>query len=129
MLMMEDDDPSRPDLSALPATPTQPGRLKVYIGGAAGVGKTYRMLDEAHKLKSEGHDVVIGFIETHGRAETEAKVKDLEVVPMREVTHRGVVLRDLDVDAVIKRKPRTVLVDELAHTNAPGGRHPKRYQD
>jgi len=127
--MMEDDDPSRPDLSALPATPTQPGRLKVYIGGAAGVGKTYRMLDEAHKLKSEGHDVVIGFIETHGRAETEAKVKDLEVVPMREVTHRGVVLRDLDVDAVIKRKPRTVLVDELAHTNAPGGRHPKRYQD
>jgi len=128
-MMMEDDDPRRPDLSASPATPTQPGRLKVYIGGAAGVGKTYRMLDEAHKLKAEGHDVVIGFIETHGRAETEAKVKDLEFVPLREVTHRGVVLRDLDVDAVIKRKPRTVLIDELAHTNAPGGRHPKRYQD
>src|SRR3984957_2792619 len=115
---MSDDKRLEPEAFLDLVPQPQRGRLKVYIGGAAGVGKTYRMLDEAHKLKAEGHDVVVGFIETHGRAETEARVKDLEIVPMREVSHRGVVLRDLDVDAVIKRKPRTVLVDELAHTNA-----------
>jgi two-component system, OmpR family, sensor histidine kinase KdpD len=105
------------------------GSLKIYIGSAAGVGKTYRMLQEAHQLRDHGHDVVLGFIETHGRAETIAQVGDLEQVPLREVPYRGVVLREMDVDQIIARNPEVVIVDELAHTNAPGSRHSKRYQD
>src|SRR6202521_1110424 len=105
------------------------GKLKVYIGSAAGVGKTYRMLQEAHDLRRRGIDVVVGFIETHGRAETASQVGDLEVVPRRQIAYRGVTLEEMDVDAVIARSPEEVIVDELAHTNVPGSRHPKRWQD
>jgi two-component system, OmpR family, sensor histidine kinase KdpD len=105
------------------------GRLKVYIGFAAGVGKTYRMLEEAHALKKRGVDVVVGFVETHGRAETAALVSGLEVVPQRRIEYRGVSVEEMDVDAVIARHPQVALIDEIAHTNAPGSRHPKRYRD
>jgi two-component system sensor histidine kinase KdpD len=105
------------------------GRLKVYLGSAAGVGKTYAMLREGHRLKAQGIHVVIGLIETHGRAETAEQIGDLETVPPRVIEYRGVTLREMDVDAILQRKPTVCLVDELAHTNAPGSRHPKRYQD
>ncbi len=105
------------------------GRLKVYLGGAAGVGKTYRMLEEAIQLREQGHDVVLGFVETHGRAETAARIGDLEAVPLRKISDRGVILEEMDVDAVLARKPEFAVVDELAHTNASGSRHDKRYQD
>src|SRR4051812_39293410 len=107
----------------------QRGRLKVYLGFAAGVGKTYEMLQEAHRLKRQGVDVVIGIIETHGRAETLALVEGLEQVPRRRIEYRGVVLEEMDLDALVARRPTVALVDELAHTNAPGSRHAKRYQD
>jgi two-component system sensor histidine kinase KdpD len=105
------------------------GKLKVYIGSAAGVGKTYRMLQEAHDLRRRDIDVVVGFIETHGRAETASQLRDLEVVPRRQIAYRGVTLEEMDVDAVIARAPGVVIVDELAHTNVPGSRHAKRWQD
>jgi two-component system sensor histidine kinase KdpD len=105
------------------------GKLKVYIGSAAGVGKTYRMLQEAHDLRRRGMDVVVGFVETHGRADTAAQIGDLEVVPRRQIAYRGVTLEEMDIDAVIGRAPGVVIVDELAHTNVPGSRHPKRWQD
>ena len=105
------------------------GKLKVYIGSAAGVGKSYRMLQEAHDLRRRGMDVVVGFVETHGRADTAAQIGDLEVVPRRQIAYRGVTLEEMDIDAVIARAPAVVIVDELAHTNVPGSRHPKRWQD
>ncbi len=105
------------------------GRLKVYLGYGPGVGKTYQMLAEAHRLKREGIDVVVGLVETHGRAETAALVDGLEVVPRRRVEYHGMVVEEMDVDAVIARRPQVVVVDELAHTNAPGSRNGKRYQD
>ena len=105
------------------------GKLKLYVGMAAGVGKTYRMLQEAHDLRRRDVDVVVGYVETHGRAETEAQVRDLEVVPRRRIEYRGVVLEEMDVDAVIARRPQVALVDELAHTNVPGSRDAKRWQD
>jgi two-component system sensor histidine kinase KdpD len=105
------------------------GRLKLYIGFAAGVGKTYRMLEEAHALKKRGVDVVIGFIETHGRAETAALVQDLEVVPLRQVEYRGVIIEEMSLNQILKRKPEVALVDELAHTNPPGSRNKRRYLD
>jgi two-component system sensor histidine kinase KdpD len=105
------------------------GKLKVYIGSAAGVGKTFRMLQEAHDLRRRGMDVVVGFVETHGRADTAAQIGDLEVVPRRQIAYRGVTLEEMDVDAVIARAPAVVIVDELAHTNVPGSRHAKRWQD
>jgi two-component system sensor histidine kinase KdpD len=105
------------------------GKLKVYIGSAAGTGKTYRMLQEAHDLHRRGSDVVVGFVETHKREETEAQLGDLEVVPRRTIEYRGVTLEEMDVDAVIARRPQVALVDELAHTNVPGGRNGKRWQD
>jgi two-component system sensor histidine kinase KdpD len=104
-------------------------RLRIYIGAAPGVGKTYSMIDDAHAFKAEGLDVVIGFVETHGRAETEARLRDLPIVPRRKIDYRGVVLEEMDLDAILARKPQLCIVDELAHTNAPGGRHEKRYQD
>jgi two-component system sensor histidine kinase KdpD len=107
----------------------QRGRLKVYLGFAAGVGKTYAMLQEAHRLKRQGVDVVVGVIETHGRAETAALIEGLEVVPRRRVEYRGVALEEMDLDALLARRPTVALVDELAHSNAPGSRHAKRYQD
>jgi two-component system, OmpR family, sensor histidine kinase KdpD len=107
----------------------QRGRLKIYLGFAAGVGKTYEMLQEAHRLKRQGVDVVIGNVETHGRAETEEQVGDLERVPRRKIEYRGVVLEEMDLEALLARQPSVALVDELAHTNAPGSRNAKRYQD
>lgn len=105
------------------------GKLKLYIGSAAGTGKTYRMLTEAHALRERGVDVVIGFIETHKRLETEAQVRDLEVVPRRRIEYRGVTLEEMDVDAIIARRPQVTIVDELAHTNVPGSGRDKRWQD
>ncbi len=103
-------------------------RLTIYVGFAAGVGKTYRMLADAHDLKSAGVDVVCGYIESHGREQTEAMIGDLEVVPRRKIEYRGVTLEELDVDAVIERGPQIALIDELAHTNVPAP-GTKRYQD
>jgi two-component system sensor histidine kinase KdpD len=105
------------------------GRLKVYLGYGAGVGKTYQMLLEGHRLKDEGIDVVVGLVETHGRAETAKLIEGLDVVPRRRQEYRGVVLEEMDLNAVLARKPQVALIDELAHTNVPGSRNPKRYQD
>jgi two-component system, OmpR family, sensor histidine kinase KdpD len=105
------------------------GRLKVYLGYGAGVGKTYQMLLEGHRLKEDGIDVVIGLVETHGRVETAKQIEGLEVVPRRRQEYRGVALEEMDLDAVVARKPQVALIDELAHTNVPGSRNPKRHQD
>ncbi len=105
------------------------GRLKLYIGFAAGVGKTYRMLEEAHALKTRGVDVVVGFVESHGRKDTEALVTGLEVVPRRTIEYRGVSIEEMSLNNILKRNPAVALVDELAHTNVPGSRNRKRYQD
>lgn len=105
------------------------GRLKIFLGYVAGVGKTYAMLEAAHQRRAEGVDVVIGYVETHKRPETEQMVADLERVPRREINYRGTILQEMDLDAVLARRPQLALVDELAHTNVPGLRHPKRYQD
>jgi two-component system sensor histidine kinase KdpD len=105
------------------------GRLKLYIGFAAGVGKTYRMLEEAHALKERGVDVVVGFVESHGRAETEALVEGLEVIPRKTIEYRGVEVEEMDLDAILARNPEVAVVDELAHTNVPGSRNRKRWQD
>jgi two-component system sensor histidine kinase KdpD len=107
----------------------QRGRLKVYLGFAPGVGKTFEMLQEGHRLRRQGIDVVIGLVETHGRPETAALLADLEQVPRRCVEYHGVVLEEMDTDALLRRHPTVALVDELAHTNAPGSKHAKRYQD
>jgi two-component system, OmpR family, sensor histidine kinase KdpD len=104
-------------------------RLRIYVGAAPGVGKTYEMLQEAHALRARGLDVVIGYVETYGRPETEAQIKDLEIVPRRKSEHRGVTLEDMDVEAIIRRHPHVCIVDELAHTDVPGSRHDKRYAD
>jgi two-component system sensor histidine kinase KdpD len=105
------------------------GRLKLYVGFAAGVGKTYRMLQEGHDLRRRGVDVVVAFVEPHGRAETLALVDGLEVVPRKRVEYRGVTVEEMDLDAVLRRKPYVAVVDEIPHTNAPGSRNRKRYQD
>ena len=105
------------------------GKLKVFLGMAAGVGKTYAMLETARQMKVSGTDVVVGIVETHGRFETEALLDPLEMLPRREVEYRGTILCEMDLDAILARQPQLVLVDELAHTNAPGSRHLKRYQD
>jgi two-component system sensor histidine kinase KdpD len=104
------------------------GKLKIFLGYAAGVGKTYTMLEAAGQLRKE-LDFVVAYVETHGRAETEALLEGLEVIPRRQVEYRGVALTEMDIDAVLARRPQLALVDELAHTNAPDSRHPKRYQD
>ncbi|EMJ95437.1 sensor histidine kinase [Leptospira alstonii] len=105
------------------------GKLKVFFGMAAGVGKTYAMLNAARNLKKEGVDVVVGYIETHGRKETEELLEGLEILPRKNIEHREIRFEEMDIDAVLKRKPEIVLVDEFAHTNIPGSRHVKRYQD
>jgi two-component system sensor histidine kinase KdpD len=104
-------------------------RLRIYVGAAPGVGKTYEMLREAHALRARGLDVVIGYVETYGRRETEAQLKDLEIIPRRQVEYRGVTMEEMDVDAIVRRKPQVCVVDELAHTNVPGSRRAKRYED
>jgi two-component system sensor histidine kinase KdpD len=107
----------------------QRGHLKVYLGYAAGVGKTYQMLLEGRRLVEEGIDVVVGLVETHGRIETERLLKGLEVIPRRRQEYRGITVEEMDVDAILVRKPQVALIDELAHTNVPGSRNDKRYQD
>ncbi|WP_448662101.1 DUF4118 domain-containing protein [Sphingomonas sp. CJ20] len=125
---MSDDRPD-PDALLRAAAQEAHGRLKVFLGAAPGVGKTYEMLSEGAARRRAGIDVVIGVVETHGRAETSAKVEGFEIVPGRRVEHLGHTLVEMDIDAILARAPALVLVDELAHTNAPGSRHDKRYQD
>jgi two-component system sensor histidine kinase KdpD len=128
-------DISRPDPDQLLAhvqadeKAAKRGKLKIFLGYAAGVGKTYAMLEAAHQRREEGLDVVIGYIETHKRIETEELVSGLEIIPRKRIEYHGVELTEMDVDTILARHPRLVLVDELAHFNAPGSRHPKRYQD
>ncbi len=118
------------DENSLPSTtPTGRGRLKIYLGFAAGVGKTYRMLEEAGRRRERGQDVVIGYVETHKRAGTVAQLGQLEAVPLRRVEYRGVAFEEMDVDAILARRPQICLVDELAHTNVPGSAREKRWQD
>lgn len=129
---MSDD---RPDPDALlaevkaQAAAAARGRLRIYFGASAGVGKTYAMLSAARQLRQEGRDVVVGLVETHGRKETEALLADLPLLPRRDVAYQGRTLTEFDLDAALARRPALILVDELAHTNAPGSRHPKRWQD
>src|SRR6478736_6986985 len=105
------------------------GRLRVYLGMAPGVGKTYRMLEEGHRRTARGTDLVVGFVEAHGRPETEKLLDGLEILPRRRVDYRGVVVEEMDTDAILARRPTVALVDELAHTNAPGTARPKRWED
>lgn len=113
----------------LTSAPAEHANLRVYIGAAPGVGKTYQMLEDAHLLKKQGIDVVVGLIEFHGRKDTHDQLKDLEVIPRRSISYRSVVLEEMDLDAILARHPHTCLVDELAHTNVPGSRNRKRYED
>ncbi len=105
------------------------GRLKIYLGYSPGVGKTYQMLQEAHRLKTDGADLLVGVVETHGRPETAKILEGLEIIPRRKIEYHGVIMEEMDLDAILQRKPQIVLVDELAHTNLPGSRNAKRYQD
>ena len=105
------------------------GKLRIFVGAAPGVGKTYEMLQSARARKRDGYDIVVGVVETHGRKETEALLEGLEVIPRRRLEYKGQRLEEMDLDAIIARHPQIVLVDELAHSNAPGSRHPKRYLD
>src|ERR1051325_772945 len=126
---------SRPDPDTLLArvqeeeTHQGRGKLKIFFGATAGVGKTYAMLEAAHARRKEGVDVVVGWVDTHGRAETEALLAGLEVLPRRAVAYRGTTVHAFDLDAALQRHPTLILVDELAHTNAQGSRHAKRWQD
>jgi len=122
---------TRPTAESLLAKQEQAGRarLRVYLGAAPGVGKTYQMLEEAHLLKRQGVDIVIGLVEPHGRVETEILIGDLERVPLRLIEYRGVTLGEMDPDAIIARRPAVVVIDELAHTNVPGSKNRKRYED
>ena len=109
--------------------PHRRGRLRVYLGSAAGAGKTYAMLNEGHRRESRGTDVVVGYVETHHRPQTQAQLGDLEIIPRKQVIYRGVTLEEMDTEAIIARHPKVALIDELAHTNVPGSKHAKRYQD
>src|SRR4051812_39913977 len=126
---------SRPDPDVLLASVNRDqararrGRLKVFFGMCPGVGKTYAMLKAAHEELRDGQEAVVGIVETHGRAETNALLAGLTILPRKQIAHREVQLTELDLESILARKPRLVLVDEFAHTNAPGSRHPKRYQD
>jgi len=135
IIVGERDEDDRPDPDALLARVKAEeqrenrARLKIFFGASPGVGKTYGMLEAARRVKDEGQDVVVGLVETHGRSETKALIEGLEALPRRSVLHRGVKLDEFDLDAALARKPALLLVDELAHTNAPGSRHSKRWQD
>ncbi len=128
--MAEDNRPD-PDalLKEVEREDVKKGRLKIFLGYAPGVGKTYAMLQDAHVYKKRGSDIVIGYVETHGRAETEALLAGLEAIPAKSVHYRDIPLKEMDIDAILARRPGVVLVDELAHTNVEGSRHRKRYQD
>ncbi len=129
MAALPDETRPSPDALLKAAQKESRGKFKIFFGAAPGVGKTYEMLQAARQRRKEGIDVVVGVVETHGRAETGAQLAGLEILPRREVDYKGRVLQEMDLDAILKRAPRLVLVDELAHTNAPGSRHTKRYQD
>ena len=128
---MDQADPQRPSADDFLniIRRQQLGKLKIYIGASPGVGKTYQMLTEGNRLKTRGVDVVIGYVEPHARPDTTAQIRELEIVPPREVQYHGITLKEMDIDAVLARKPTVALVDELAHTNAPGLRNRKRYED
>src|SRR5476649_2827929 len=127
--MTDTDHRPSPDALLKEAGQAGRGRLKIFLGAAPGVGKTYEMLVEARRRKLDGVDAVIGVVETHGRVETDLLTKGIETVPKKRTPYKGRVLAEMDMDAILQRRPRLVLVDELAHDNAPGSRHPKRYQD
>ena len=127
--MPDDTAPSAAESLLARAREEGRARLRLYIGAAPGVGKSYQMLEDAHELKRQGVDVVVGFVEAHGRADTLAQIRDLEQVPLRQIEYRGVTLREMDLDAILARRPTIAVVDELAHTNAPGSTHQKRYED
>ena len=130
MAQLEKNFDRRPDPDALLALTDQVGgKLRVFLGAAPGVGKTYSMLAKARALKADGVDVVIGLVETHGRRETEVLTEGLEILPRRKIDYRGRMIEEFDIDAALARKPKLIVVDELAHTNAPESRHPKRWQD
>ena len=128
-------EPQRPNPDALLATiqreenAAKRGKLRIFFGMCPGVGKTYAMLEAAQARRRDGIDVVVGIVETHGRAETYALLAGLPIISRKKIEYRGVELEEMDIDAILARRPQLVLVDELAHTNAPGSRHPKRYQD
>jgi two-component system sensor histidine kinase KdpD len=126
---MDQDKRPEPEAFLDLAPHSQRGLLKIYLGAAAGVGKTCRMLEEAHQMRQRGVDVAVGFIETHGRAETADRAIGLEIVPRRRLDYRGVTIEEMDLDGILARKPEWAIVDELPHTNAPGSRHEKRWQD
>jgi len=109
--------------------PRQRGKLKVFLGYAAGVGKTYRMLEECHQLRREGHDLVVGYFEPHGRPDTIAKVEGLEVIPRQRIPYRGREFEEMDTEALLARRPEICAVDEFAHTNIPGSARTKRWED
>ena len=112
-----------PDALLAMVKESERAKLRLYIGAAAGVGKTYQMLEDAHALKKQGVDVVVGTIETHGREETAAMVGDLEIVPPKRIEYKGAIFEEMDLDAIIRRKPAVAVVDELAHTNVSGSRN------
>jgi two-component system sensor histidine kinase KdpD len=126
---LSDRDRPAPEAFLRAAAQEGRGRLKIFLGAAPGVGKTYEMLSEGAARRRSGTDVVVGVVETHGRAETEALTRDLEILPRRAIDYEGRTLTEMDLDALLERRPALALVDELAHTNAAGSRHPKRYQD
>ncbi|HEX4582964.1 MAG TPA: universal stress protein [Acidobacteriaceae bacterium] len=126
---MSEPEPD-PQQTTDPAVPQpEPAKLKIYLGAAPGVGKTYQMLEDAHLMRKQCIDIVIGFVEPHGRADTEAMIRDLEVIPQRAIPYRSVVLHEMDLDAILARHPQVCIVDELAHTNVPGSKNRKRYED
>lgn len=127
--MHEDGNRPSPESLLAKLKAAERARLRVYIGAAPGVGKTYQMLEDAHELKRQGVDIVAAVIESHGREETKALIGDLECVPMRRIEYRGVVLEEMDVEAIIQRHPAIAIVDELAHTNVPGSKNRKRFED
>src|ERR1019366_5212371 len=131
MAQLEKNFDRRPDADALLALTDQESgaKLRVFLGAAPGVGKTYAMLARARALKMDGVDVLVGLVETHGRQETESLTEGLEILPRRAIEYRGRIIEEFDIDAALARKPKLIIVDELAHTNAPDSRHPKRWQD
>src|ERR1700744_956825 len=127
--MTEEAGRSSPDALLVQAGTEGRGRLKIFLGAAPGVGKTYEMLSQARRRRVDAGDAVIGVVETHGRIDTEVLTKGFETIAKKRTPYKGRVVAEMDLDAILQRKPKLVLVDELAHTNAPGSRHPKRFQD